>query len=176
MELKPFEFIESDLTEKYTNLQPICRKTLKNMRLTVVPSSEQKVLDRKNGQFCSFRLISFCNCFLSDFCFHFLLFHVTQLLQLLAAIIDWQVFSSNIKREHFCPQLFSNFQLPCTDHGSSSSIKCYVYHHVGEPRHTPVVCNENRGPHTSYYASGPVTKKHCLKNISVKKRARQKLP
>ena len=24
MELKPFEFVESDLTRKYTNLQPIC--------------------------------------------------------------------------------------------------------------------------------------------------------
>ena len=37
MELKPFEFVESDLTRKYTNLQPICRKTLmKYMHLTTL--------------------------------------------------------------------------------------------------------------------------------------------
>ena len=35
MELKPFEFVEKDLTRKYTNLQPICRKALmKYMHLT----------------------------------------------------------------------------------------------------------------------------------------------
>ena len=43
-------------------------------------------------------------------------------------------------------------------HGSSSSIKFHVYHHVGERRHTPVVCNERREPHTSHYPSRPVTK------------------
>ena len=37
MELKPFEFVESDLTRKYTNLQPTCRKTLmKYMHLTTL--------------------------------------------------------------------------------------------------------------------------------------------
>ena len=37
MELKPFEFVESDLKRKYTNLQPICRKTLmKYMHLTTL--------------------------------------------------------------------------------------------------------------------------------------------
>ena len=45
------------------------------------------------------------------------------------------------------------------NNGSSSSIKCHVYHHVGGRRHTPVVCNESREPHTSHYASTPVTKK-----------------
>ena len=44
-------------------------------------------------------------------------------------------------------------------HGSSSSIKCHVYHHVGGRRHTPVVCNESREPHTSHYTSRPVTNK-----------------
>ena len=42
-------------------------------------------------------------------------------------------------------------------HGSSSSIKCHVYHHVGGRRYTPVVCNESREPHTSHYTSRPVT-------------------
>ena len=37
MELKPFEFVESYFTRKYTNLQPICRKTLmKYMHLTTL--------------------------------------------------------------------------------------------------------------------------------------------
>ena len=37
MELKPFEFVESDLKRKCTNLQPICRKTLmKYMQLTIL--------------------------------------------------------------------------------------------------------------------------------------------
>ena len=45
-------------------------------------------------------------------------------------------------------------------HRSSSSIKCHVYHHVGGRRHTPVVCNEKREPHTSHYTSRPVTKKN----------------
>ena len=37
MELKPFEFVESDLTRKYTNLQPICQKTLmKYVHLTTL--------------------------------------------------------------------------------------------------------------------------------------------
>ena len=44
-------------------------------------------------------------------------------------------------------------------HGSSSPIKCQVYHHVGGRRHTPVVCNESREPHTSHYTSRPVSKK-----------------
>ena len=43
-------------------------------------------------------------------------------------------------------------------HGSSSSIKCHVYHHVVGRRHTPVVCNERREPHTSHNPSRPVTK------------------
>ena len=45
-------------------------------------------------------------------------------------------------------------------HGSSSSIKCNVYHHVGGGfrRHTPVVCNETREPHTRHYPSRPETK------------------
>ena len=38
-------------------------------------------------------------------------------------------------------------------YGSSSSIKFHVYHHVGGRRHTPVVCNESREPHTSHYPS-----------------------
>ena len=37
-------------------------------------------------------------------------------------------------------------------HGSWSSIKCHVYHHVGGKRHTRV-CNENKEPHTSHYPS-----------------------
>ena len=57
-------------------------------------------------------------------------------------------------------------------HGSSSSIKCHVFHHVGGRRHTPVVCNESRNPipatipvakrnnqqttQTSHYRSRPV--------------------
>ena len=45
-------------------------------------------------------------------------------------------------------------------HGSSSSIKCHVYHHVGGRRHTPLVCNESREPHTSHYTSRPITKKN----------------
>ena len=44
------------------------------------------------------------------------------------------------------------------NHGSSSSVQCHVYHHVGGRRHTPVVCNESREPHTIHYSSGPVTK------------------
>ena len=42
-------------------------------------------------------------------------------------------------------------------HGSSSSIKCHVYHHVGGRRHTPMVCNERREPHTSHYPSNKNT-------------------
>ena len=34
-----------------------------------------------------------------------------------------------------------------------SSIKCHVYHHVGGRRHTRVVCDESREPHTSRYPS-----------------------
>ena len=41
-------------------------------------------------------------------------------------------------------------------HGSSSSIKCHVYHPVGG-RHTPVVCDERREPHTSHYPSNKNT-------------------
>ena len=36
--------------------------------------------------------------------------------------------------------------------GSSSTIKCRVYHHVGG-EDTHVVCNESREPHTSHYPS-----------------------
>ena len=43
-------------------------------------------------------------------------------------------------------------------HGSSSSIKCHVYHHV-RGRHTPVVRNESRGPHISHYTSNKNTNK-----------------
>ena len=52
-------------------------------------------------------------------------------------------------------------------HGSSSSIKCHVYHHVGggERRHTPVVWNESRETHTSHYTSRPV-KKHRRDGMS----------
>ena len=34
----------------------------------------------------------------------------------------------------------------------------HVYHHVGGRRHTPVVCNEHREPHTSHYPSRPEQK------------------
>ena len=51
-------------------------------------------------------------------------------------------------------------------HGSSSSIKFRVYHHVGGRRLTPVVCNESREPHTSHYPSRPVTKKKQPTNYS----------
>ena len=37
-----------------------------------------------------------------------------------------------------------------------SDIMNLVYHHVGERRHTPVVCNESMEPHTSHYPSQPV--------------------
>ena len=40
-------------------------------------------------------------------------------------------------------------------HGPSSSIKCHVYHLIGGRRHTRVVCNESREPHTSHYPSRP---------------------
>ena len=56
-------------------------------------------------------------------------------------------------------QIITNFFSSIRYHGSSSSIKCHVYHHVGGRRHTPVVCNESRGPHTSHYTSRPFTKK-----------------
>ena len=45
-------------------------------------------------------------------------------------------------------------------HGSPSSIKCHVYHHVRGRRHTPAVCNRSREPHTSHYPSRPVTTKN----------------
>ena len=45
-------------------------------------------------------------------------------------------------------------------HGSSSSIKCHVYHHVERRRHTPVVCNESREPHASHNPSRPVAKRN----------------
>ena len=51
-------------------------------------------------------------------------------------------------------------------HGSSSSIKCHVYHHVGGRRHTPVVCTESREDHSSPYPSRPVTKKRVAVNRS----------
>ena len=35
-----------------------------------------------------------------------------------------------------CPLCFSEFSLSIRYHGSSSSIKCHVYHHVGGRRHT----------------------------------------
>ena len=54
----------------------------------------------------------------------------------------------------FVENLFSSIRY----HGFSSSTKCHVYHHVGGRRHTPVVCNERREPHTSHYPSRPVTK------------------
>ena len=45
---------------------------------------------------------------------------------------------------NFC---FISFFSSIRYHGSSSSIKCHVYHHVGGGgrRHTPVVCNERGG-------------------------------
>ena len=61
---------------------------------------------------------------------------------------------------------FSQFFFSIRYHGSSSSIKCHVYHHVGGRRHTPVVCNEKREPHTSHYTSRPVTKKKQPTNYS----------
>ena len=48
---------------------------------------------------------------------------------------------------------FSTFFSSIIYHGSSSSIKCHVYHHVGGRRDTPVVCNESWDPHTSHYTS-----------------------
>ena len=56
-------------------------------------------------------------------------------------------------------------------HGSSSSIKCHVYHHVGGRRHTPVVCNESREPHTSHYTSRPVTNKPRTAEVGATSRA-----
>ena len=50
-------------------------------------------------------------------------------------------------------------------HGSSSSIKCHVYHHFGGRRHTPVVCNESREPHTSHYTSNKKNFKTRFVNI-----------
>ena len=44
-------------------------------------------------------------------------------------------------------------------HGSSSSIKCHVCHHVGGRRHTPVVYDDSRKPHTSHFSSRPVATK-----------------
>ena len=56
-------------------------------------------------------------------------------------------------------------------HGSSSSIKYHVYHHVGG-RHTPAVCNESREAHTSHYPSRPVTKRKKPTNYSYQPRGR----
>ena len=64
------------------------------------------------------------------------------------------------QRKKACSRNFFNFFLSIRYHGSSSSIKCHVYHHVGGRRHTPVACNESREPHTSHYTSRPVTKKN----------------
>ena len=50
--------------------------------------------------------------------------------------------------------------------GSSSSIKCHGYHHVGGKRHIPVVCNESKEPHTSHYPSRPVSKKTTNKLLT----------
>ena len=56
MELKPFEFVESDLTRKYTNLQPICQKTLmKYMHLTTLEvekaiTKSSPILDGKENE------------------------------------------------------------------------------------------------------------------------------
>ena len=53
-------------------------------------------------------------------------------------------FASLIDKEYI---FFSSIRY----HGSSSSIKCHVYHHFERRRHLPVVCNERREPHTSHY-------------------------
>ena len=45
-------------------------------------------------------------------------------------------------------------------HASSSSIKFHMFHHVEGRRHTPVVCNERRKPHTNHYPNRPVTTKN----------------
>ena len=63
-----------------------------------------------------------------------------------------------------CPGSIEFFFSSIRSHGSSSSIKCHVYHHVGGRRHTPVVCNESREPHTSHYTSRPVTIKTNYSN------------
>ena len=49
------------------------------------------------------------------------------------------------------PTNFFKFTPSIRYHGSSSSIKYHVYHHVGGRRHTPMVCNDGRKPHTSNY-------------------------
>ena len=59
-----------------------------------------------------------------------------------------------------CQSLYQFFFLLLRYHRSSSSIKCHVYLHVGGRRHTPVVCNEKREPHTSHYTSRTITKKN----------------
>ena len=52
MEVKPFEIVESDLTRKYTNSQPICRKTLmKYMHSTTLEAyikGSQSVINKKS--------------------------------------------------------------------------------------------------------------------------------
>ena len=60
----------------------------------------------------------------------------------------------------FSSQMNTIFFSSIRYHGSSSSIKCNVYHHVGEGRHTPVVFDKSRGPHASHYPSTPVTNKN----------------
>ena len=72
----------------------------------------------------------------------------------------WPVFNGHCEQKgtqrifNFnCERKTLNFFSFIRYHGSSSSIKCHVYHHVGGRRHTPVVCNEKRGPHTSHYTS-----------------------
>ena len=73
-------------------------------------------------------------------------------------------YEMNLARMSSCFFIFfSFFPLSIRYHGSSSSIKCHVYHHVGGRRHTPVVCNERRKP---IPVTIPVTKK-TTKTFSV---------
>ena len=63
------------------------------------------------------------------------------------------IFSSSRTRHLYSPSISISFFSLSDIMDLRHQIKCHVFHHVGGKRHTPVVCNESREPHTSHYPS-----------------------
>ena len=73
-----------------------------------------------------------------------------------------QQFFKSIKSQVFS-LVFKNFNFvffTIRYHGSLSSIKFHVCHHVGGRTHTPVVCDQRWKLHSSHYPSRPVKTKN----------------
>ena len=106
-----FLFPASNILERFFS---VAGHALNDLRQNITPQHlEQQLFLRANQKYWTVKTVNsvlsdwyrFVIVFFSiDLCFHFLLFHVTQLLQLLVSIIDWQVFSSINNWNIFCPQ------------------------------------------------------------------------